>query len=101
MKKKSQLKNLKRHFSEKHPDLYKGNEKKNREWFSASPDQTVPEDPAYHIRRVEENSMIEEKVEDPHVYKRQKLNFEDNCAKIVEFENLFNSAFEKDEALMS
>ena len=45
--------------------------------------------------------MIEEKVEDPHVYKRQKLNFEDNCAKIVEFENLFNSAFDKDEALMS
>ena len=44
-----------------------GNEKKNREWFSASSAQTVPEDPAYHIRRVEENSMIEEKVEDPHI----------------------------------
>ena len=67
LRKKSQLKNLKRHFSEKHPELYKGNEKKNREWFSASPDQTVPEDPAYHIRRVEENPMIEEKVEDPHI----------------------------------
>ena len=45
--------------------------------------------------------MIGEKVEDPHLYKRQKLNFEDNCAKTMEFENLFNSAFEKDEALMS
>ena len=99
--KKSQLKNLKRHFSEKHPDLFKGNERKRREWFSASPDQTVAEDPAYHISRVEEKSMIEEKVEDPHISKRQKLNFEDNCAKFVEFENLFNSAFEKDEAQMS
>ena len=45
--------------------------------------------------------MIEEKVEDPHVYKRQKLNFEDNCAKNLEFENLFNNEFEKDEASMS